>query len=76
MADDQIGKLDHMIDVIVRCIPKERQARDLYLATSKRASSEATKLLFEHLAEQEEQHEEKLRASMAMLQEEKSKLTG
>jgi len=76
MVDDQIKRLDQMIQVIVRSIPKERQARDLYLATAQQAPSETTRLLFERLAEQEEQHEEKLRASLALLQEEKSKLGG
>lgn len=74
MSDDQIGKLDRMIQVIVRALPKERQAQELYLATAEQAPSEMTRLLFERLAEQEKQHEEKMRAALALLQDEKSKL--
>jgi len=74
MPDDQTKKLDRMIQVIVRAIPKERQAHDLYISTAAQAPSETTRLLFERLAEQEEQHEEKMRAALMLLQQEKAKL--
>ena len=30
MADDKAREIERMIEVVVRSIPKERQARDLY----------------------------------------------
>jgi len=73
MADGDIKEIDRMIEVIVRSIRKEREAHDLYLATARSATREMTRLLFEKLAEQEEEHEKKLRAAMRLLEQEKKK---
>ena len=62
--------LARLIETIVRSIPKEREARDLYLATARDAPSEMTRLLFERLAKDEEGHEAKLRAVLELLQRE------
>ena len=73
MPGEDIKEIDRMIEVIVRSIPKEREAHDLYLATARSATSEMTRLLFERLADQEEEHERKLRAAMRLLEQEKKK---
>ena len=73
MAGGDIKEIDRMIEVIVRSIPKEREAHDLYLATARSATREMTRLLFEKLAGQEQEHEKKLRAAMRLLEQEKKK---
>lgn len=70
MADDRNKELERMIEVVVRAIPKERDARDLYRATAASASMEMTRRLFEKLAEDEQMHEQKLRAVLELLREE------
>jgi len=70
MVQEKVRELEAMIEVILRSIRKERDARDLYLATARRAPSEMTRMLFERLAKQEEEHETKLHAAMDILREE------
>ena len=70
MDKANIKQLEKMIEVIARSIPKERQAHDIYQTTAEEARSEMTRLLFRMLADQEEQHEAKLRAVLELLQEE------
>ena len=73
MAGGDVKEIDRMIEVIVRSIRKEREAHDLYLATARSATGEMTRKLFERLAEQEMEHERKLRAAMKLLEQEKRK---
>ena len=70
MADDTRKVIERLIEVIVRSIPKERDARDLYAAAARGAPTEATRLLFERLSRDEETHEEKLRAVLELLRRE------
>ena len=70
MADDKAREIERMNEVVVRSIPKERQARDLYRATAKGATMDMTRLLFEKLAADEEGHEIKLRAVLDILKKE------
>ena len=70
MTDDKAREIERMIEVVVRSIPKERQARDLYRATAKSATMDMTRLLFEKLAADEEGHEVKLRAVLDILKKE------
>lgn len=76
MADDKAREIERMIEVVVRSIPKEREARDLYRATSQGATMDMTRLLFEKLALDEEGHEIKLRAVLDLLKKELEKHTG
>lgn len=73
MASDVAKGMERMIEVIVHSIPKEREARDVYLATSREAPNEMTRLLFERLAQDEEGHETKLRAVLQLLQQASSR---
>jgi rubrerythrin len=62
--------------VVVRSIPKEREARDLYRTTAEGATMDMTRLLFEKLATDEEGHEIKLRAVLDILKKELAKQMG
>jgi rubrerythrin len=73
MAQGNEKELEHMIEVVIRAIPKEREARDLYRSTAAGATMEMTRLLFEKLASDEERHEVKLRAVLEILKQEVAK---
>ncbi len=75
MSSDEYKKLEQMIEVVVRSIPKEREAHELYQKTSERAPNEMTRLLFQRLAEQEKEHEKKLFAMLELLKSEREKLS-
>jgi len=70
MSEDRKQELERMIEVVVRAIPKERAAQDLYRATAASASMDMTRKLFEKLADDERMHEEKLRAVLSLLRKE------
>lgn len=72
MAGDTTKAIERLVEVIVRSIPKERDARDLYASAAREAPTEMTRLLFERLARDEEGHEEKLRAVLELLRREAS----
>ena len=67
---EQTKQLERLIEVIVRMIPKERQARDIYRDTAAWAPTEMTRILFKHLSREEEKHENKLQAVLKILQKE------
>jgi len=73
MVSDAAKGMNHLIEVIVHSIPKEREARDVYLAAAQGAPTEMTRLLFERLAKDEEGHEAKLRAVLQLLQQSSSR---
>lgn len=68
--DERVKQLEDMIEVIARMIPKERQAANVYRETAAWAPNEMTRILFERLSQEEEKHENKLRAVMKLLQDE------
>jgi len=74
MHEEQIKKIDGLIELILRMIPKERDAQRIYRDTATWAPSDMTRLLFERLAEQEGVHEKKLKAALEMLEAEKEEL--
>ena len=76
MDKSNVKEIEHLIEVVLRSIPKERQAHDIYQATAEKSKSEMTRLLFEKLAEQEEQHEAKLHGALEFLKEEISEAKG
>ena len=76
MASDNIKKIDKLIEVIVRSIPKEREVQQLYRQTAAEAPNEMTRLLFERLADQEAVHEKKLRAVLELLKAEREEGSG
>ena len=65
-------ELQHMIEVVLRQIPKEQQAHQVYAQTAERATTDMLRLLFEWLAKQEEEHERKLRAALDLLRKEQA----
>jgi rubrerythrin len=73
MASDVAKGMNRLIEVIVHSIPREREARDVYLAAAREAPTEMTRLLFERLAKDEEGHEAKLRAVLQLLQQASSR---
>jgi len=73
---ESVKELERMIEVVVRAIPKEREARDLYRSTAESATMEMTKRLFERLADQEQEHERKLMAVLDLLRQELGQLSG
>ncbi|MFH1529608.1 MAG: ferritin family protein [Pseudomonadota bacterium] len=72
MRDDnpRARELRYMIEVASLAIPREREARDRYLAAAKRAPGEMARRLFEEMAGQEEQHEAQLRAIIQYFEDE------
>ena len=72
--DEQIKRIDELIEIILRMIPKEREAQRVYNDTATKAPSEMVRLLFTRLAEQEGVHERKLKAALELLQAEKEEL--
>lgn len=75
-AREKAREIERMIEVVVRSIPKEREARDLYRATAESATMDLTRHLFEKLADDEEMHEEKLVAVLDILKKELNRQTG
>lgn len=76
MSKSEIKKLENMIEVVVRSIPKERQAHDVFMNASKGSKLEMARVLFETLADQEEQHESRLRATLELLKQELDEAKG
>ena len=76
MDKAEIRQVENMVEVVMRSIPKERQARDTFLAASREAKCEMARVLFERLADQEEQHEAKLRAALEILKQEMDEAKG
>ena len=67
MGRQQVKDTEALIEIILRMIPKEREAQEVYRRTAETAPTEMTRLLFERLAEQEEVHERKLKAALELL---------
>jgi rubrerythrin len=74
MTKDDELQLERMIEIIVRSIPKEEAQAKLYRETAQKARREMNRMLFEKLASQGEEHAQKLRATMDILQKELGKL--
>ncbi len=70
MTKDEEHQLERMIEIIVRSIPKEEAQAKLYRETAQKAKREMNRMLFEKLASQGEEHAQKLRATMDILQKE------
>ena len=68
------AELRHMLEVAQLAIPKEREARALYLKAAAKAPGETARLLFEHLANEEQRHEAKLQAIIKELREQLEEL--
>ena len=67
---DEVRQIEDMIEVVARMIPREKQAQNIYRETAAWAPTEATRILFERLAEEESGHEKKLEAVMNVLRQE------
>ena len=66
-AEEKIREIEKAMEVVIRMIPKEHELRHLYLSTAKQAKREFARTLFEWLADQEKQHESKLRGILDLL---------
>lgn len=69
MSKEETRELESTISMIARMIPKERQSRDVYRQLAAKAKLNLTKVLFERLADQEQEHENKMQAAIQLLQE-------
>ena len=67
---EEVRQLEHMIEIVARMIPAEQRSVDVYHDVASGAKLERWRLLFEHLADQEKQHLDKLRATLEILQNE------
>ena len=76
MDKSEIKQLEKLIEVVMCSIPKERQAHDVFMNASKESKLEMARVLFETLAEQEEQHESRLRATLELLKQELDEAKG
>jgi rubrerythrin len=74
MSREECRILDDLIEVVVRSIPKERDAHNLYKSAAQRANSDMARMLFMALADQELEHETKLKAVLRILEKEKERL--
>lgn len=74
MSREEIKQLEKMIEVIARSIPKERGFAKLYRETEKLTKREMNRMLFSNLANQSEEHVEKLKATLTILSKELSGL--
>ena len=70
MATDEVKRLEKMIEVVVRSIPREKESFEIYQTVAAESKTEMGRLLFGMLAEQEEEHESKLRAVLDIMQRE------
>lgn len=66
---EEIAEIRKIIEVAIIAIPKERDAHNFYLQAARKAPGEMSKNIFEDLANQEAQHEARLLAIIAMLEE-------
>ncbi len=73
MADDKkqrIKDIKAIIQVATIALPKEREAQRHYRNAAQRAPGELSRRIFEEMAEQEQQHEQKLLAIIELLEAE------
>jgi len=73
MTDEKqkkIQELEAMIDIVIRAIPKEKEANRLYAAAAERTENGLLKGLLEHLANEELEHEQKLLKMLKFLKKE------
>jgi rubrerythrin len=70
----EIRQLEQMIGVVARMIPAEQRSIEVYRGVAAKATRERWRLLFDHLAEQEQQHLDKLTATLEILQAERREL--
>lgn len=75
VARTHIKQIDMLIEVILRMIAKEREAQRVYIENAKKAPSNMSRILFEHLADEEIEHEKKLRTALELLEKEKRELS-
>jgi len=73
-AQDKIKEIKTIIEVATLAIPKERASREHYLAAAKRAPGDLSRRIFEELAAQEKEHEDKLAALITILEDELKEL--
>ena len=66
--------MDETIEVIIRMVPKEKAAYELYHSAAAKAATEASRLLLKYLADQEKDHETKLLAILQLLQKERAEM--
>ncbi|MFH1070694.1 MAG: hypothetical protein V1794_13850 [Candidatus Glassbacteria bacterium] len=76
MDKSAIKQLERVIEVVLRSIPKERQARDVFRRAAGEAKAEMARILFESIANQEEQHETKLKVTLELLKQELDEARG
>jgi len=74
MSKEEELQLERMIEIIVRSVPKEDAQAKLYRDTAQKADREMNRMLFDKLASQSEEHSQKLRATLEILQKELAKM--
>jgi rubrerythrin len=72
--EEKIHDLERVMEVVMRMLPKEHAAGEIYESTARIAQRELTRTMFEWLAEQERQHEKKLKGILDLLKMEISEL--
>ena len=64
---EKVKDLEKCMEIVIRMIPKEQKASQLYQKAAKKSKRDLTSSLFEWLAQQESQHESKLRGILNLL---------
>lgn len=67
---NQIKEIKEMIQVVLLAIPREISARKFYLNAAQKATGDKSREMFIQLAEQEKEHETKLRNILETLKTE------
>lgn len=67
MASKNVADLERLIEVLVRAIRIEREVRDLYQRTAKRAPTDVTRVMFDLLCLEETHHLERLEEMLRVL---------
>lgn len=66
---DDIKEIKRIIQIATIAIPKERDAHNFYLQAAENSPGEMSRQIFQSLADQEEEHEARLNALIAMFEE-------
>jgi rubrerythrin len=67
---ERVKEIKAVLEVAVLAMPKERASQEFYRNAARKAPGELSKRIFEELAQQEEQHEAKLKAIIQILEAE------
>ncbi len=69
ISKKKIKEIKEIIEVVVLAIPREIESHKFYLRAARRSSGEESQKLFHDLAQEEKEHEKKLKNLLSDLKE-------